>query len=47
MLHGGDHTIITTGEEYDPCSFSEVMQTLDELHKQLEEVKHQLTDASS
>ena len=35
------------GEEYNPCSFSKVMQTLDELHKQLDEVKHQLNESSS
>ena len=34
-------------EEYNPCSFSKVMQTLDKLHKQLDEVKHHLNESSS
>ena len=40
-------SLILKGEEYNPCSFSKVMQTLDELHKQLDEVKHQLNESSS
>ena len=34
-------------EEYNPCSFSKVMQTLDELHKQLNDMKHRLNEYSS
>lgn len=34
-------------EEYNPSSFSKVMQTLDELHKQLNDMKHRLNEYSS